>query len=220
MVQSYNRLIWQCVLDLHRWIRGLNRSNIAGFCTCPAGQVGKTNIEMAFMQRRALLRISGMALAGGGLPSSTTAIADQGPSYTEVVSVKDRQFGATGDSQTDDTRAIQAAVNYCYGSPLEPHGTEKVTANRVLQLPPGTYRITSPIKFSKLHGARIIGSGRFVTKIVNDGRGSVFATNGCGYSHFEGMYLQASDQNSPVLDLNWDGTPGGPALQSNSFIDM
>jgi hypothetical protein len=34
------------------------------------------------------------------------------------------------------------------------------------------------------------------------------------------MNLEASDQSSPILDLNWDGTPGGPALQSNSFIDM
>jgi Pectate lyase superfamily protein len=173
------------------------------------------------MQRRALFRIGGMALASGALlPSSATAIADQVPPYTGVVSVKDPQFGARGDSQADDTKAIQAAVDYCYGSSSDPHGTEKVNTNRVLHLPPGNYRITSPIRFAKLHGARIIGSGRFVTKIVNGAGGSVFATNGCGYSHFEGMYLQASDRSSPVLDLNWDGTPGGPALQSNSFFDM
>jgi hypothetical protein len=173
------------------------------------------------MQRRALFRIGGMALASGGLLlPSAAAIADQAPPNTGVVSVKDPQFGAIGDLSTDDTKAIQAAADYCYGSPLDPHGTEKVNANRVLQFPPGIYRITAPIKFAKLHGARIIGSGRFVTKINNVARGSVFATNGCGYSHFEGMYLQASDQGSPVFDLNFDGTPGGPALQSNSFIDM
>jgi hypothetical protein len=160
------------------------------------------------MQRRALFRIGGMALASGALlPSSATAIADQVPPYTGVVSVKDPQFGARGDSQADDTKAIQAAVDYCYGSSSDPHGTEKVNTNRVLHLPPGNYRITSPIRFAKLHGARIIGSGRFVTKIVNVAGSSVFATNGCGYSHFEGMYLKAADKSSPVFDFNWDGTP-------------
>jgi len=153
------------------------------------------------------------------MPSSNT-IAGQDPPTTGMVNVKDPQFGATGDFRSDDTKAIQAAADYCFGSPSAPHGTDKVNANHVLLFPPGTYRITAPIKFAKLHGARIIGSGRFVTKIVNGADGSVFATNGCGYSHFEGMYLQSSDKSVPVFDLNWDGTPGGPALQSNSFIDM
>src|SRR6516164_4402156 len=99
------------------------------------------NAETESMHRRALLRISGMALVNGGLLSSGTAIADQAQPYTGVVSVKDPQFGAIGDFQTDDTKAIQAAVNYCFGSPSDPHGTEKVNTNRVLQLPPGTYRI-------------------------------------------------------------------------------
>ena len=171
------------------------------------------------MQRRKLFRIGGMALACGGLLLPSAA-AIEAPPNTGVVSVKDPQFGAIGDFRTDDTKAIQAAADYCYGSPADPHGTEKVNANSVLQFPPGTYRITAPIKFAKLHGARIVGSGRFVTKIINVAGGSVFATNGSGYSHFEGMYLQASDKSSAVFDLNWDGKPGGSALQSNSFIEM
>src|SRR5262249_49794307 len=170
------------------------------------------------MQRRAL--IGGMALASGGLLiPSAAAIAEQAPPNSGVVSVKDPQFGAIGDFRADDTKAIQAAADYCYGPPSDPHG-EKAHTNRVLQLPPGTYRITAPIKLANLLGARIIGSGRFVTKIINVAGGSAFATNGCGYSHFEGMYLRASDKSSPVFDLNWDSKPGGPALQSNSFIDM
>jgi Pectate lyase superfamily protein len=173
------------------------------------------------MERRELIGFGGMALAGGGLlVPSAIALGDQVPPNAGVVSVKDPQFGAIGDFGTDDTKPIQAAADLCFGSTSAPHGTEKVIANRILQFPPGNYRITAPIKLAKLHGARIIGSGRFVTKIVNAAGGSVFATNGCGYSHFEGMYLQTSDKGSPVFDLNWDGTPGGPALQSNSFIDM
>ena len=34
------------------------------------------------------------------------------------------------------------------------------------------------------------------------------------------MLLSASDTGSAVFDLNWDGTAGGAALQSNTFIDM
>jgi hypothetical protein len=173
------------------------------------------------MQRRALFRMSGMALAGAQLFSpAARAIADQSLPNTGLVNVKDTQFGAAGDGGADDTAAIQAAANFCFGSPSAPHGTAKVNSNGVLYFPPGIYRISAPIAFAKLHGGRILGSGRFVTKIINGAGGPVFAVNGCSYSHFEGMYLRASDKGSAVFDLNWDGTPGGAALQSNAFIDM
>lgn len=169
------------------------------------------------MLRRAFVGMGGMALAGSDLLSSARAAADPAAG---IVSVKDPQFGARGDNRSDDTAAIQAAVNSCFGSPASPHGSAMVAKNDVLYLPPGNYRITVPIQLTKLHGCRIIGSGRFTTQIVNETGGPVFATNGCGYSHFEGIYLRSSDKNSAVFDLNWDGTSGGAALQSNSFVDM
>ena len=88
------------------------------------------------MQRRAL--IGGMALASGGLLlPSAAAIVDQATSPDAgAVSVKDRQFGAIGDFRADDTEAIQAAADYCFGSTIDPHGSAKVSANRVLQFPP------------------------------------------------------------------------------------
>jgi hypothetical protein len=173
------------------------------------------------MRRRAFIEMSGLVLAGAQLGlRGPTAMADQPQPNTGWVNVKDPQFGAVGDSRTDDTTAIQAAVDYCFGSPLSPHGTGMAASNGVLYFPPGFYRITAPIELVKLHGARILGSGRFVTKIVNEAGGPIFATNGCSYSHFEGIYLQTGDKISTVLDLNWDGTAGGAALQSNSFIDM
>lgn len=171
------------------------------------------------MQRRALLRIGTLAVTGGSLLTST-ALADQPGANLGIVSVKDPQFGAVGDRHTDDTAAIQAAVNYCFGDAAAPHGAADVYENRALYFPPGRYKITSPIKFEKLSGGRILGSGRFVTQIMNDSNGPVFVTNGCGYSHFEGLYLRASDKVSAVFDLNWDGDKGGMALQSNAFIDI
>lgn len=173
------------------------------------------------MERRAVLGLSGAALAGAGLFRSAAAAGPgQDAPVIDVISVKDARFGATGTFGTDDTKAIQAAADYCFGSPEAPHGSAKVTANRILYFPPGEYRISTPIRFSKMHGARVLGSGRFVSKIVNVAGGSVFSTNGCGYSHFEGMYLQSQGRSAAVFDLNWDNSPGGPALQSNTFFDM
>lgn len=171
------------------------------------------------MRRRALLQVGGLALVGGAL-STNAALADKPSPNMGVVSVKDPQFGAIGDRQTDDTAAIQAAANYCFGTPSAPHGSALAHANCVLYFPPGNYRISAPIELAKLAGARIIGSGRFVTKIVNERSGPVFTTNGCGYSHFEGLYLRSADSAAAIFDLNWDNTPGGPALQSNTFIDI
>lgn len=166
------------------------------------------------MQRRSLL-----ALGGAAAVLATSAKA-QPLAANGVVNPKDPPFNAVGNYTADDTAALQAAADFCFGPAAQPHGSAKVAANRVLQIPPGHYRITSPIRLAKLHGARIAGAGRFVTKIVNSAGGPVFATNGCGYSHFESMYLQSEGKSAAVFDLNWDNSPGGPALQSNTFLDI
>jgi hypothetical protein len=160
-------------------------------------------------------------MAGGALwlPRLSSAAGDSLADRDEV-SPKEARFGATGDFSTDDTRALQAAADFCFGPPTAPHGTPAVGSNRVLRIPQGRYKISSPIQIAKLHGGRIIGAGRFVTQITNVAGGPVFVTNGCGYSHFEGMYLEASGKSATVFDLNWDGTAGGAALQSNTFVDM
>jgi hypothetical protein len=173
------------------------------------------------MQRRKLLGFGGSALAIKSLSAAAGATSAQNVvSEAYIVSPRDQQFGAVGDYQSDDTRAIQAAADYCFGTSSRPNGSAGVSLNRVLYFPPGNYKITSPIQLTKLHGARIIGSGRFVTKITNTAGGSVFSTNGCGHSHFEGMYLRSDGNTTPVFDMNWDGTAGGPALQSNLFVDI
>jgi hypothetical protein len=138
----------------------------------------------------------------------------------DAVSAKDSRFGAIGDGASDDTAALQAALDHCFGSADAPHGTTNVRQNKALYLPPGRYKITAPLTVKYLHGGRIIGAGRFVTQIENITPGSsVFATNGCGYARFEGMRLTAAG-GGKSFDLDWDGSAGGPALQSNAFADM
>ena len=170
--------------------------------------------------RRTLFKIAGGSLAGGVVLRPHPSASAEGSLERSEVNARDARFGASGDFRSDDTAALQAAANYCFGAPSVPHGTGAVSSNRTLLIPPGNYKITSPIRLARLHGGRIIGAGRFVTKITNVAGGPVFVTNGCGYSHFEGMYLESSSKEAAVFDLNWDGRAGGPALQSNSFIDM
>src|SRR5215813_4603635 len=138
----------------------------------------------------------------------------------DPVSVKDSRFAAVGDGATDDTAALQAALDFCFGPANASHGTASVYQNKALWVPAGHYKITAPLTVKYLHGARILGAGRFVSQIENVTPGSsVFVTNGCGYSHFEGMRLTAA-AGGKCCDLNWDGSAGGPALQSNTFADM
>jgi hypothetical protein len=166
---------------------------------------------MEFNRRKLLMPLAGMPLLAQRIPVRAPV------SIPGLANVK--EYGATGDGVTDDSAAIQAAVNACFGSPEAPHGTNYFL-NQVLYFPPGNYKTSAPINFTKLQGARILGAGRFVTTIENSIPGSyVFATNGAGYCHFEGFRLRGAP-GTTLFDLNWDGTPGGAALQSNTFQDI
>lgn len=131
-----------------------------------------------------------------------------------------RELGAVGDGAADETASLQRAIDTAFGSASAFHGTSAPYRNQVLYFPPGKYRITRPLRFTQLQGARIMGAGRFATTIQNDTPGqSVFATNGCAYTHWEGIHLKGA-AGSTLFDLNWDGSSGGAALQSNSFVEM
>jgi Pectate lyase superfamily protein len=77
----------------------------------------------------------------------------------DAISVKDSRFAAVGDGATDDTAALQAALDHCFGSAGAPHGTAGVYQNKALYVPPGHYKITAPLTVKYLHGGRIIGAG-------------------------------------------------------------
>ena len=147
----------------------------------------------------------------GGTVSRTTP-----DRFADIVNV--REFGAKGDGATDDTAAIQAALNAAYGLPSSPNGGPNATNNRAVFFPNGDYRITTPLRLRSVRGAHIFGAGRFATRIQNVAGGSVFQTNGCEYSRFERMNL-ATSGTGVAFDLDWDGT-GSTALQSNTFSDM
>lgn len=139
------------------------------------------------------------------------------PSDVGIVNVKAAPYNATGDGTTDDTAAIQAAIDAAFGSAASPHGTDYYL-NKQLYFPPGHYR-ADDLLLSKVQGGRILGAGRFVTTIQTLTAGvPAMRTNGFGYCHVEGIHFQASG-STPVFDLDYDGSGGGAALQSNTFLD-
>ncbi len=89
-------------------------------------------------------RISWQGLAGvpGGIPYRTTIFAG----------VKDAPYKAVGDGVTDDTSAIQRAINAC-------------PANQVVYIPAGTYRISGRLTFNNSQRTiRGSGMGKTVLK--------------------------------------------------------
>lgn len=120
----------------------------------------------------------------------------------EFVSVMD--FGATGDGSTDDTAAIQAAINENSGG--------------CIRFPAGTYRITSPIVVN-VANTILVGDGSKVTNILNaqtNGDAIVFESQNTGLSD----YLSSCGITGIRAYRSTDATSGAALrlTQCNAFI--
>lgn len=112
-----------------------------------------------------------------------TIVAD---TFTLTANVKD--YGATGDGITDDTAAIQAAIDDAFGPASAPHGVN-YRLNKILFFPEGTYIINQLLNLTQVQGAIIEGSGKFATKIFNVNGTGCFQTNGLSFSTIRNMCL-------------------------------
>ena len=116
------------------WLNDVNDSTYTA-ATAPVGSF-----------RASLESSSGSSLVGY-LPSGTGAAAtDVQSKLRESISVKD--FGAVGDGVTDDTAAIQAAID----------------TQRAVYFPRGTYLCNSPLVIAYVH-ARLYGEDQYTTTI-------------------------------------------------------
>lgn len=140
----------------------------------------------------------------------------------DIVSVKD--FGATGDGVTDDTAAIQRALDRAYATA---HSASLTDYHRTIFFPAGTYRITDTIDIPPY--TRIQGEGKRTTIITGsmaaplaqfkDGAGQIGALFGQDVGsvtpdieeyHFGDIAFlhQSTDYDQPclVIDGGWTAT--------------
>ena len=127
-------------------------------------------------------------------------------------------YGAVGDGSTDDTAAIQNALDTAFGPASAPHGND-FRLNRPVYFPAGRYRTSAPLKVTAVMGGWIMGAGRLATTIW--GGGTLFATNGFAYSRVEGMGFDSQGGEGSIcfdLNLTTSGVPGYQS-QADSFYD-
>ena len=107
------------------------------------GTVLNDYLEVAHNGDGSLKSIARTSLAGG--VQASLALADTSVQQgAQLLSVKDMAYGAMGDGITDDTAAIQAAVN-------------AAGSTKLCYFPAGTYIISSPITL--ISGGSYIGAG-------------------------------------------------------------
>lgn len=121
-----------------------------------------------------------------------------GAKLRETVSVK--EFGAKGDGTTDDTAAIQAAINF-----ISPTTYNATTGGGTVIFPPGKYRITSGLLVAG--GTRLLGTG-------NGG----FPYDGTNSKHSIILADFAGNVNQWVIDSATYNKPAGNRLAYNAFV--
>jgi hypothetical protein len=115
-------------------------------------------------------------IVDGGVTKKAT-IAQLG----EMVSVK--AYGATGDGTTNDTAAIQAAIDYVYGA-----------GGGTVYFPPGTYRVTSIVRnWTNPITVNIKGSGKRSTVLRKFGSDSTPVLDFSGIASMLEPYSEISD---------------------------
>jgi hypothetical protein len=130
-------------------------------------------------------------------------------------------FGAVGDGETDDTVALQAALDWRCA-----HGKGPT----LLWLPGGTYKTTARLRFNSStqachdlpYGAFIAGAGRDLTKIVRSGGsgGGVFRSDGFAFARLQGITFQADEKaTEPNFTIEWEQL-GQPASQQSYLDDV
>jgi hypothetical protein len=112
----------------------------------------------------------------GGVTKKAT-VAQIGP----TVSVK--AYGATGDGTTNDTAAIQAAIDYVYGA-----------GGGTVYFPPGTYRVTSIVRnWTNFITVNLKGSGKRSTVLKKFGSTATPILDLSGISTMLEPYSEISD---------------------------
>jgi hypothetical protein len=134
-------------------------------------------------------------------------------------------FGAKGDGTTDDTTALQNAINAAFGSIASPLANQFL--QKALFIPSGKYIITAPLYMTGVTGGWLCGEGGGTTQIFYNGTGNegntLDSTNptwtpalmfdGVGYSVIENISFStpsghSSNTNTIGIYVYQSGTRG------------
>ena len=109
-----------------------------------------------------------------------------------VYSVKDSAFGAAGDGSTDDTAAIQAAINAANSA-----------GGGCVYYPAGTYKLTSALTIHS--GITFLGDGRQVSIIRQTSTSANgISGNDASYLHFQDLQIQGPGRGTGIgVNLGW-----------------
>lgn len=141
--------------------------------------------------------------------------ASQPNDYT--VNVRNAPFNATGNGTTDDAPAIQASLNYAWGT-----NNTHTELNKTVYIPPGIYKLGSTLLVTNVRSARLIGGGKYATILRSDVSGPAIRTDGMWFSEIRSLCFRAGvGGNFGLLELdgNIDHLGNTIGVQGNSITD-
>jgi len=123
---------------------------------------------MSFLNRSLTRKDFFKGIATLAIPASATAFAQSSSSSSSTLFVNVKTYGAMGDGSTDDTNAIQNAIQ----------------SNAVIFFPAGTYIISSAIQLLSLQNVHIQANGAIIQN--NTTTTDSFEISGCEFVTFTG----------------------------------
>ena len=117
-----------------------------------------------------------------------------------------KSYGATGNATTDDTAAIQAAINAATGSAAPATSTRTPAAP--VYIPTGTYKISSDLIIRSVQGFRLQGAAQDQVRIMPSGTGFTQAAifiNGSADGVYEGFNIQGDGTEALIDSIRLDG---------------
>jgi hypothetical protein len=137
-----------------------------------------------------------------------------------LVNVKD--YGALGDGSTDDTAALQAAINAALVR-TDPNAGDEAAGNKILFFPGGIYVTSDTLTIINAFGGMVLGAGSYASTIrCTAGDRSVIFADGCRNCTFRefGIFQPNSATDGACFDLTKTDNSTRSATTANSFRDM
>jgi hypothetical protein len=142
------------------------------------------------------------------IPSVATPRVETLHPFMELRNVK-TQYGAVGNGSTDDTNALQNAINDAGDRLFFPAGTYRITGRLAHHFSPDT------TAFHGFVGGWWAGAGQSTTKIQRTNAGGVFITGGMSRYQIQDMSFEASGNSQDCVHMVRQTNFSGGNVQSS-----